>query len=383
MKKILWLSLCLLLVNGLVVSNPFPSQERESQEVGKEKQKTEIKELTIRNSGFRSRANIVIRYRDDDKKIVEVIENGKKLPPSEFSRYEPVMRKILELPQIDQLLPEIDRARRRAESPRISEESKIREMIALRGRMEGLESDIARQYQDLNELQLMNQLNRMTEKISESSELSQEEKIEQLKAVIKKINAVQLAKKEEGRRSTMLEAAEFRAVNATRSLIAEIYKSDEMSSEDKIKEIQELLQRTRAMENLREEVRRRNLVEFEAANTIRKMLQDIAKNKDLSDQERKKEFESMLQEAKKMKLESMERMIGIEKFKFELHQLLKNEGLLPKGKAKFNLRSKECLIDGKKLPDEIHKKILQLCEETLGKKFDRDTKIILQLNEER
>jgi hypothetical protein len=383
MKKTIKLSLCLLLVCGLMVSNTLAAQERDTSEKAQGKQKTTIKELTIRNSGFRSRATIVIRYRDEDKKIVEVIENGKKLPPSEFSRYESVMSKILELPQIDRLLPEIDRARRRAESPRISEESKIRETLELRRRLEGLESDVARSYRDLNELQLMNQLNRMTEKISESSELSQEEKIEQLKAVIEKINAVQLAKKEEGRRSTMLEAAEFRAVNATRSLIAEIYKSDEMSSEDKIKEIQELLQRTRAMENLRKEVRRRNLVEFEAANTIRKMLQDIAKNKDLSDQERKKEFERMLQEAQKMKLESMERMIGIEKFKFELHQLLKKEGLWPEGKAKFVLKSSECTIDGKKLPDEIHQKILQLSEESIGKAFDRDTKIILQLNEDR
>ena len=79
----------------------------------------------------------------------------------------------------------------------------------------------------------------------------------------------------------------------------------------------------------------------------------------------------------------MRRMIGIEKFKFELHQLLKKEGLLPEGEAKFVLKSKECTIDGKKLPDEIHERILQLSEESIGKTFDRDTKIILQLNENR
>jgi len=79
----------------------------------------------------------------------------------------------------------------------------------------------------------------------------------------------------------------------------------------------------------------------------------------------------------------MGRTIGIEKFKFELHKLLKKEGLLPEGKAEFILRSKKCLIDGKKLPDEIHQKILQLSEEIIGKTFDRDTKIILQLNGDR
>ena len=137
----------------------------------------------------------VDRYRDEDKKIVEVIENGKKLPASEFSRYESIIREVLEIPQIDRLLPEIDRAKRREESPRISEESKIREMLALRRRMEGLESHVARRYRDLNELQLMNQLNRLTEKISESNELSQEEKIQQLKDVLEKIQAMEVMKK--------------------------------------------------------------------------------------------------------------------------------------------------------------------------------------------
>jgi hypothetical protein len=70
---------------------------------------SDVKQLTIRNSGFRSRSTMVIRYRDADKKIVEVIENGKSLPSSEFPRYEPVVQKVLELPEIDRLIPEIDR----------------------------------------------------------------------------------------------------------------------------------------------------------------------------------------------------------------------------------------------------------------------------------
>jgi hypothetical protein len=380
MKKTIKLSLCLLLLFGMMMPNTLTAQEGSNPEKVQEKQKTGIKELTIRNSGFRSRATIVIRYRDEDKKIVEVIENGKKLPPSEFSHYEPVMRKILELPQIDRLLPEIDRTRRRAESPRISEESKIREMMALRRRLEGLDSDIARRYRDINELQLMNQLNNLSEKISESSELSQEEKIQQLKDILEKMQAMELAKMEENRKRRL---AEIGTANAARRLIAEINKSEEMSQEEKIKEIQKLLRQTREPELLREEGRRRNLIEFEAANTIRKMLQEISEDEKLSDQERRKEFQRVLEEAQKMKLESMWRMIGIEKFKFELNQLLKKEGLLPKHKAEFILRSNECLIDGKKLPEEIHQKILQLSEECLGNKFDRNTKIVLQLNEDR
>ena len=379
MKTILKLCLCAVLICGLVISTYAASQEEEASSLDQETQKTTIKELTIRNSGFRSRASIVIRYRDEDKKIVEVIENGKKLPPSEFSRYESIVREVLEIPQIDRLLPEINRAKRRAESPRISEESKIREMLAIRRRLEGMDSDVARRYRDMNEIQLMNELNRMTEKISESSELSQQEKIQQLKDVLEKINAMELAKKEEGRRRRL---AEIETTNVARRLIVEINKSEDMSRDEKIAEIQQLLQQSREMDLIREQGRRGSLVEFEAANTMRKMLQEIAKNKDLSDQERAKEFDRVLQESQKMKLKNMRRLIGIEKFKFELHEFLKKEGLLPEGKAEFILRSNECLIDGKKLPDEIHQKILQLSEESIGKGFDRDTKIVLQLNED-
>ena len=113
------------------------------------------------------------------------------------------------------------------------------------------------------------------------------------------------------------------------------------------------------------------------------MLQEIAKQKDLTEQEREKELEALLQEAQKMQSESVKRLIGIEKFKFELHKLLKNEGLLPERAATFVLRLHKCSIDGKKLPREIHQKILQLCEETIGKKFEKDTKLILDLNENR
>lgn len=377
MKKMFKLSLCALLIFGLAISTVIAAEIRGMSGTAQEKESSEIKELTIKNSGFRSRSTIVIRYRDEDKKIIEVIENGKKLPPSEFSRYESVIREVLELPQIDRLLPEIDRANRRAESPRISEESKLRERLILRRRMDGLESEVARRYRDMNELQLMNTLNLLTAKISESSDLSQEEKIQQLKDVLEKIQSMELAKKEEGRRRRIVG---FETANVAKKLIEEINKSSTISHEKKIKELQNLLQQAREMELLREEGRRRNLIEFETSNAMRKILQEIAKNKDLSDQERAKDFDRVLQEARKMKLESVKRMIGIEKFKFDLYQLLKNEGLLPEGDARFVLKLNECSIDGKKLPDGIHQKILQLCEESLGKKFDRDTKIILQLN---
>lgn len=379
MKKIIKLSIYVLLVCGLMVSFAPASQETEAQKVQQEERSGEIKELTIRNSGFLSKSDIVIRYRDEDKKIVEVIENGKKLPPSEFLRYESLIREVLEIPQIDRLIPDIDRAKRRSESARISEESKIRDMLELRSRLEDLNSDRARRFRDQNELLLMEEMNAMTERISKSKELSQEEKIAQLREVIEKINAQKLTSEEDRRR--ML--AEFGEANAARKLIEEINKSTELTREEKIKELQYLLQKMREKELVREENRPRDLIEFEAANAMRKMLEEIARMKGISDQEKAKEFEHVLQEAKKMRSESMTQMLSIEKFKFDLHQLLEKEGLLPVGKAQFELRRDKCSIAGKRLPNEIHQKILKLCEESLNKKFDGDTKIILTLNEER
>jgi len=371
--------LCTLLAIGLAVS-ALPAQDREKPDVAQEERASTVKELTIRNSGFRSRATVVIRYRDEDKKIIEVIENGKKLPPSEFSRYESVMRKILELPEIDRLLPDIERARRLADSPRISEESKIREMLELRRRLERLDSDVARRYRDINEFQLMNEINSLSEKISESSDLSQEEKIQQLKEILAKIQAMKFDRTNEERRRRL---AEIETFNVARRLLEEIDKSEIMSREEKIKEIQELLRSSREADVIREERRRRGLIELEAVDTIRKILQEVRRNENLSDEEREKEIRRILDEARKMELETLSPMIGIEKFKLDLHQLLKEEGLLPEGKAEFVLRMNESTIDGKKLPKAVHERIMNLCEQDIGKKFDRGTKIVLQLNEDR
>jgi hypothetical protein len=379
MTKTMSSLLCTLLAIGLAVS-ALPAQDREKPDVVQEERASTIKELTIRNSGFRSRATITIRYRDEDKKIVEVIENGKKLPPEEFPQYESVMRKILELPEIDRLLPDIERARRLADSPRISEESKIREMLELRRRLERLDSDVARRYRDINEFQLMNELNSLSEKISESSDLSQEEKIQQLKEILVKIQAMEFEKVNEDRRRRL---AEIEAANVATRLMAEIEKSEDLSHEEKMKAIQELLQKSRVMDLKREEERHRDMVEFEAANTIRKMLQEIRKNENLSDREREKEIRRILDEARKLRLETATPMIGIEEFKIDLRHLLKEEGLLPEGKAEFVLRMNESTIDGKKLPKAVHERIMNLCEQDIGKKFDRGTKIVLQLNEDR
>jgi len=175
---------------------------------------------------------------------------------------------------------------------------------------------------------------------------------------------------------------ESRAAIAERRLIEEIKKSSGLSKEEKIKEIQSLVEKTRNSE-LETERRRMALVEIEAEQAIRKMLEDIAKDKELSDLEKEKEFNSLIQEIKKINSENIRRMVGIQKFEFELSRFLKQKGLFPEGKAEFILKSKVSSIDGKQLPKEIHQEIMKLCEECIGKKFTSTTQIVLQLNNNR
>lgn len=380
MKNIINFSLCAALIIGILIlspsyasvyGNPGLTQEQE-------KETSEIKELTIRNSGFRSRSTVIIRYQDKDKKIVEVIENGRSLPPSEFPRYESVMHKVLELPKINQLLPEIDEAYRRAESLGISEEAKLDQLKDLRRELETMDSDVARRYRELTEFKLMESLHRRSEEISESNELSQEEKIEKLKELLQQSQDMKVAR-ELGERHTRL--IEFGMENAARRLIEEISRSGEKSQEEKIADIKEVLQQMQETLSRGEEERHRNLVEFEAAEALKEMAEEIVREKELTAQEKSKQIDRILEEAAKMKLENR-LMIGVEKFEFELHQLLQEKGLLPEGKSEFVLKKKEAFINGKKLSKEIHEQILQLCEETLEKEFKNDTKIVLQLNEE-
>ncbi|MFC2168204.1 hypothetical protein ACFLRW_04395 [Acidobacteriota bacterium] len=378
MKKTVKLGLSVILICGLMFSTTAAQEIQEIQEATQEKESSEIKELTIRNSGFRSRSTIVIKYTDKNKQIVSVTENGKELPPSEFPRYESVMRTVLELPQIDTLLPEIDRMWRKAESARFSEETKLQEITALRQRLSGLESDVARRYQEMTELQLIENLNLLTEKISESKDLSQKEKIEQLEDVIKRMQALNLEKNMEPLRRGLLAS---RAAIAERKLIEEINKSTDLSKQEKIKEIRSIIQRMQK-EDLETERRRIDLVELEARQAIGRMLAEITKDKVLSDIEKEKEFYNLIQEVEKINSESFENMLGLEKFEFELYQLLKRRGFFPIEKAEFVLKSSSCTIAGKKLPKEMHQEILQLCEESIGRKFNAKTKIVLQLNED-
>lgn len=376
----------MLLVVGWVTARASTAQEQETREVVKEAQKlkegqkTAIKELTIRNSGFRSRSTVIIRYRDEDKAIVEVIENGKSLPVSEFPRYEPVMRKVLELPEMNRLIPEIDRAYRLAESYRVPEERVFEEMMGLSRRLERMNSEVAHRYREQTELQAVASINRMAEQISESEGLSPTEKIQELKALVTKTAELAAQEEIDSRRTRF---SRFAANEAARKLIEEIELTDQLSQEEKLQEIRALLRQTREMNFAAQNERREGLVEFKAAETLSRMLHEISEREDLSEQEKELQMQELINESRRMNLASGDLMIGVEKFKYDLHRFLEKEGLLPEGKAEFVLKKNSSTIDGNKLPGKIHETLKRMCVETIGKTFEGDTKIVLQLNEKR
>ena len=94
-------------------------------------------------------------------------------------------------------------------------------------------------------------------------------------------------------------------------------------------------------------------------------------------------MQALIAESQRMKLATGDLMIAVEKFKYDLRRVLEEEGLLPEGQAEFVIRKNSSSIDGEKLPREIHERLKRMCEETLGKTFAGDTKIVLKLNEKR
>jgi hypothetical protein len=157
------------------------------------------------------------------------------------------------------------------------------------------------------------------------------------------------------------ETAEMRAMASLSRRAEEISEWQEFSNQEKIRRLKELLEEAAAME-IREEERPRAVMfsRFAANEAARKLIE----------------------ESKKMNLER-DLMVRVGKFKFNLKRLLEAEGLMPKAEAEFGLGKNPTTIDGKKLPQAVHERIKQMCRETIGKKFDSDTKIVLQLNSER
>ena len=391
MLKIAKYSICILIILAFMVStltaygylaawNPYQDNQEKIEK--EEKEASEIKELRIKNSGFRSHSSIVIRYRDKDKKIVAVFENGKELPASEFGRYESVVHEVLEIPRINKLLPEMDEMWRELESSEFPDAKKRELTRELMRDLQAMKSERALRYQEQAAAQFLDGYYRAIEKLSRSKDMAQPEKIKELRLAFQSLLEAGKFRDQNKERSAAL--AEYQAAEAARRLMSEINKSSEISQEEKFRELKEVFKQMQHMEQGRTQDRRRSeIAAIELYNAVKQRWEEIEQDQKLSDKEKRQQYEHLLQEFNDVKSDSLHRMMGIEKFKLDLNQLLEKEGRLPTGEAEFVLRKGECTINGKKLPKDLHEKIMQLCQESIGKNFTKDTKIILQLNKKR
>ena len=77
--------------------------------ISHEDQDKDIEEITIRHSGFLKDDKLTIRFRSEDQEIVEVIENGRSLPPETFHRYESKLRQFLEFRTFERMTEDMSR----------------------------------------------------------------------------------------------------------------------------------------------------------------------------------------------------------------------------------------------------------------------------------
>jgi len=115
---------------------------------------SEIKELKIKSSGFFSDDILIIKYRNSDKEIVDVIDNGESLPPEKFKKYEPKLYEVLEHEKMREILPDIEELNEKVKSSDIPDSIKIKEFRVTLKKLDKLQSELAETHKGILKMQL-------------------------------------------------------------------------------------------------------------------------------------------------------------------------------------------------------------------------------------
>jgi hypothetical protein len=283
-----------------------------------------IEELKIRRSGFRSKDVLIIKYRKRDKIIVEVIDNGKKVPDSEFPRYQSLIQEVFELRQINELLPKIDKTYKKVESARYETSLKLEELKGLLERLKLMNSHIARRYADITRLQM----------------------------------------------------------HATvREMVDELAKDKDISNTLKIKTFKEILEIVKEMDEDEATDRRRSeLVYFELGRILSDALEDIMRAYPDTVLEDTPEYKELFTQIEKIRSDSIQRILFFKKFEHDIRRELDKHGYLDDKNGQFILTSKACTFKGKRMPQHLHQKFLDLYEKYSGKAYRKSMKIYLSFS---
>ncbi|MCP4725541.1 MAG: hypothetical protein GY863_10915, partial [bacterium] len=173
MKKYLNSALVLFLICGFF-GNSFAFQ-REKPE--KRQDKSPLKTVKILHSGFMARDTLVIKYRESDKKIIEIKENGEIVPEERFGEFESKFFRALELDQIAELTPLVEDLKYDVLDVKLYEQNKIAKIKLLMDKVIVMESDISTELKDQLLQSITVYLDRLADKTQRSTELTTEEKI--------------------------------------------------------------------------------------------------------------------------------------------------------------------------------------------------------------
>ena len=111
----------------------------------------EVKEIVILESGFFSKDTIKIRYDSESYKILEVLENGVKVDPEEYYRYQDLVNEAQEFKTLENLKPKLDSIEAILNRPDFPEEVKLLTLQEAQEALKKLKSKMARtQFEMMN-----------------------------------------------------------------------------------------------------------------------------------------------------------------------------------------------------------------------------------------
>jgi hypothetical protein len=105
--------------------------------------------VTITKSGFMSKNVLEIKYRESDRQILEVIDNGKQVRKNKFYKYQSKLSSALEIDRIPQIIPDYEDLLKRLESPRLPDSVKLEQLRSSLQSIGEMESELAKTYQQI------------------------------------------------------------------------------------------------------------------------------------------------------------------------------------------------------------------------------------------
>ncbi|MBN2414649.1 hypothetical protein JXO52_02355 [bacterium] len=125
--------------------------------------------ITIKKSGFMNNEEIVISFRSSDHSIVSVMDKGEPVPEEKWHEYRSLLWSYLELRNVEELRPKIEKIRQQLLKTRHLREDEIERMVMTERKLDSLRARLERT-QTRNADRLLEEALRMEERLAEVRE---------------------------------------------------------------------------------------------------------------------------------------------------------------------------------------------------------------------